>query len=127
MGYVLEVHTKPSCADHKSITETPEALWLQFKLKLASNDNLHIHVAVLLLLLGPEPATQHWRQLPGTANIYSTLLNTGQNIKQRLVSAFIKLVAMSRAVCDALMSVWSTNPIFFLNGERMNSMVVTAK
>lgn len=76
-----------------------------FNFKLAQKDNLHILVAVLLLLLGPEPATQHCRDLPGTAGTYSTLFNTGQSIKQRLVSASIKLVAMSRAVCDALISV----------------------
>lgn len=64
-------------------------------------------MAVLLLLLCPEPTTQHCRDLPGTAGTYSTLFNTGQSIKQRLVSASIKLVAMSRAVCDALISVWS--------------------
>lgn len=59
-------------------------------------------MAVFLLLLGPKPATQHCRHLPETTGTYGTLLNTGQNIKQRLVSTSIKLAAMSRAACDAL-------------------------
>jgi len=64
MAYMLEVHTKGSCADAGASLSLQKHCDCNFSFKLATEDNLHTPMAALLLLLGPELATQHCRGWP---------------------------------------------------------------
>lgn len=64
MVYMLEVHTKDSCADAGASQSLRKHCDCNFSFKLATEDKLDIPMAALLLLLGPKLATQHCRDLP---------------------------------------------------------------
>lgn len=56
MRYILEVHTKDSCANAGASLSLQKYSDCNFSFKLATEDNLHVPKAALLLLLGPELA-----------------------------------------------------------------------